>query len=135
MTHTTPCNAAKRAGRLNKAEQFYKASEFVRELVDDDELNDACVTLCVHAGIAAADVICCAALGEHAAGQDHTADVNLLKQATRDADLPRSLAALLGVKTLAGYASDLTSSETRRRSARAAERLLREARRLHGSMG
>ncbi|MCU0296778.1 MAG: hypothetical protein MUD05_12100 [Candidatus Nanopelagicales bacterium] len=98
-------------------------------------MNDAYVTLCVHAGIAAADVICCAALGEHAAGQDHTAAVNLLKQATRDADLPRSLAALLGVKTLAGYASDLTSSETRRRSARAAERLLREARRLHGSMG
>lgn len=119
---------------MNKAEQFFQASEIIRELVDDDELDDAYVTLCVHAGIAAADVICCAALGEHAAGQDHTEAVSLLKQATREPELHRSLAALLKVKTMAGYTGDPTSPETRRQSARAAERLIREARRVQAAL-
>lgn len=43
--------------------QFYEAAEMVRELADDaEDVTNAYVTLCVHAGIAAADVRCAAAL-------------------------------------------------------------------------
>lgn len=39
---------------------------------ENNEVADAYVTLCVHAGIAAPDVICCASLGEHAQGENHS---------------------------------------------------------------
>ena len=52
----------------------------IETLVDDGDLADAYVTLCVHAGIAAADVICCTALGKHATGDDHNHAVALLRQ-------------------------------------------------------
>jgi hypothetical protein len=52
------------SGRLSKAEQFLDVAAMVRDLADDEEdVGDAVVTLCVHAGIAASDVICCKALG------------------------------------------------------------------------
>jgi hypothetical protein len=72
-TRTRPCDDAVTDGRLRKAEQFWEAAEITREFADDEaEVGDAYVTLCVHAGVAAADVICCVALGEHASGEDHT---------------------------------------------------------------
>lgn len=56
---TTTCTAAMRAGRLSKAQQFFDAADMLDALVDDEsELIEASITLCVHAGIAAADVIC-----------------------------------------------------------------------------
>ena len=62
-----PCSATITQGRLDKANQFIAAAETLRDLADeDDEVADAFVTLCVHAGIAASDVICCGTLGEHA---------------------------------------------------------------------
>ena len=54
---------------MAKARQFVEAAETVEALADDaNDVADAYVTLCVHAGIAAADVICCRRLGEHKAG-------------------------------------------------------------------
>jgi hypothetical protein len=51
-------------GRLRKAEQFMEGAETIRDLADDErDVGDAYVTLCIHAGIAAADVICSIALG------------------------------------------------------------------------
>jgi hypothetical protein len=38
----------------------------------------------VHAGVAAADVICCIALGKHAIGEDHHEARDLLVPAARD---------------------------------------------------
>lgn len=68
---TTDCNREMRAGRLAKAEQFSAAAETVEILADEDsDIGDAFVTLCVHAGIAAADVVCCARLGVHAPGRE-----------------------------------------------------------------
>ncbi|MFD6893254.1 hypothetical protein ACFWB0_01730 [Rhodococcus sp. NPDC060086] len=49
---------------MNKAEQFFDAAAIVNELADNNDL-DAVVTLWVHAGIAASDVICCARLGKY----------------------------------------------------------------------
>ena len=49
---------------MAKAKQFVEAAETVESLADDaNDVADAYVTLCVHAGIAAADVICCKRLG------------------------------------------------------------------------
>lgn len=56
-----------------KAMQFLDAAETVETLADDsNDVADAYVTLCVHAGIAAADVICCKRLGEHSRGEDQS---------------------------------------------------------------
>jgi len=50
-------HAAIREGRMAKAKQFVDAAETVEALADDpNDVADAYVTLCVHAGIAAADV-------------------------------------------------------------------------------
>jgi len=53
---TVKADAAVRRGRMAKAEQFAGAALSIQELADDSaDVADAYVTLCVHAGIAAAD--------------------------------------------------------------------------------
>lgn len=65
-TRTSKSDEATVIGRLRKAEQFMEAADTIHELADDErDVADAYVTLCVHAGIAASDAICGAALGEH----------------------------------------------------------------------
>ena len=83
---TTKCPEAVRAGRVVKARQFWDAAEILDTLMSDrdDDLVDAYITLCVHAGIAAADGICCARLGQHAQGRDHTDAVAFLESVDRD---------------------------------------------------
>ena len=115
---------------MRKAEQFADAAETIREFADHEaDIGDAYVTLLIHAGIAAADVICCEALGEHAHGESHTDAVELLRRVRPDgSDLGIALGSLLGAKTRAGYSYQPVDQETRVRSARAVEKLLRDAR-------
>jgi hypothetical protein len=124
-------------GRLRKAEQFMEGAETIRDLADDErDVGDAYVTLCIHAGIAAADVVCSIALGEHAQGDDHNAAVSHLSKVRPDGqDLGDSLRALLTMKTRAGYSHERVSASDRKRAGRAAERLLTAARqrRMTGS--
>lgn len=47
---TKRCTEADRRGRLAKARQFLEAAELVEAFADEDDLPDALVTLCVHAG-------------------------------------------------------------------------------------
>lgn len=52
---THDCDEATVRGRLRKAEDFMTAASIVDDLADDaSDMADAFVTLCVHAGIAAA---------------------------------------------------------------------------------
>jgi hypothetical protein len=51
------CTEEIRAGRMAKTNQFYLAAETIVTTIEDQDIADAYVTLCVHAGIAAADVI------------------------------------------------------------------------------
>ena len=68
-------------GRLRKAEQFLAAAERSASSSDDGaEVGDALVTLCVHAGIAASDVLCCKALGHYVQGDDHQQAVDELSK-------------------------------------------------------
>jgi len=124
------CDEATIAGRLRKAEQCMEGAETIREFAGDEgDIADAYVTLCVHAGIAAADVICCIALGEHVQGEDHNEAVAHLSKVRPDGqDLGSSLRTLLRMKTRAGYSHQQINTNDRKRAGRAAERLLQTAR-------
>lgn len=101
MAKTVRCTDTLTAGRLHKARQFWAAAQTIEALADDKgDIADASVTLAVHAGMAAADVICCSKLGQHARGDDHDEAVALLAQVNR----PRAndLAALLRMKNPVG---------------------------------
>jgi hypothetical protein len=76
------CTASIRAGRLEKAEQFWRVAQDANTLAEGPgEVGDAVTTLLVHCGIAAADVICCARLGVHARGEQHSEAVTTSQHA------------------------------------------------------
>ena len=129
-TRTRPCDDVLTRGRLRKAEQFWEAAEITRELADHEaEVGDVYVTLCVHAGIAAADVICCVGLGVYAVGEDHNEALALItKVRPGGKELAKALGVLLGMKTRAGYSASPVSAVDRKRAQRRAERLLQPAR-------
>jgi hypothetical protein len=112
---------------LAKAQQFLAAAELIEDAVSD-ETADAYVTLCVHAGIAAADVICCARIGRHAQGDNHAAATALLKRANA-ADSAKQLEVLLSMKSKAGYTHLPSSATDVKRAGRAAKSLLKVAER------
>lgn len=100
-----------------------EAADPVALLADDAaDVGDAYVTMCVHAGIAAADVICCKRLGEHSRGENHSAAVDLLR--TADPESAKQLSALLGMKTKAGYSALPVSTNDDKRAGRAAQALV-----------
>ena len=120
------CTEATRTGRLAKANQFFLAAETIAATIEDQAIADAYVTLCVHAGIAAADVICCARLGRHAQGDDHQEAVALLSEVDRTQ--AKYLAVLLDLKTRSGYSATPTSKTDQKRAGRAAAALVTAAR-------
>ena len=77
-------------------------------------------------GIAAADVICCARLGEHAQGDNHGEAIALLRKAMPG--IENDLSTLLGMKTRAGYGADSANHDMLIRAGRAMGRLLVAAR-------
>jgi hypothetical protein len=117
-------------GRLRKAEQFLDVAAMVRDLADDEaDVGDAFVTLCIHAGIAASDVICCKALGHFVQGEDHLQAVAELSKVTPDGQrLGNDLRQLLQMKNRAGYAAPPVNAGQRKRAWRRAESLVEAAR-------
>jgi hypothetical protein len=96
-TRLRECDEVIVSGRLRKAQQFLDAAATVRDLADDEaDVGDALVTLCVHAGIAASDMICCKALGHFVQGEDHLQAIAELSKVTPDGrQLGNDLRALL----------------------------------------
>lgn len=129
-TRIRECDERISAGRLRKALQFRDAAKTIREFADDEaEIGDAFVTLCIHAGIAAADTICCEALGHHAQGDDHVQAVAVLSKVTPGGDeLGSDLRLLLQMKPRAEYGPIPVTAEQRKRAWRRAERLVEAAR-------
>ena len=114
------------SGRLAKARQFANAFELVRAFAEDNEaIGDVCVTLAVHAGIAASDVICCARLGEHAIGESHVGAIELLRRL--DPAQAKKLATLLRLKTMAGYHHESISTQELMQAQRAMTSLVAAA--------
>lgn len=127
MPRARRCTPQVREGRLAKANQFVAVARDVADLADQaKDVADAYVTLLVHAGIAAADVICCARLGEYAQGVDHNDAIALLK--TADAAAARHLETLLKMKTRVGYGHTSASQEDLKKAQRAGDALLKAAR-------
>lgn len=123
---TQPCDQKTRAGRLSKARQFSDAAEIIDTITDGAvDVEVAYITLCVHAGIAAADVLCCAHLGELSRGEDHDDAVALLARVDRT--MARHLSTLLQMKTRSGYSAQPSSGADRRRAGRAANALVERA--------
>jgi hypothetical protein len=127
---TRRCDDATARERLRKAEQLLEAATTIRDLADDEaDVGDAFVTLCVHAGIAAADVLCCVALGVHAQGDDHGEAVGLLASVRpKGQDMTEALRVLLAMKTKAGHGPQAVSGDDRTRALRSVERLVTAAR-------
>ncbi len=130
VTRMRDCDEQIAASRLRKAVQFLEAAATIRDLADDEaEIGDAFVTLCVHAGIGASDVICCKALGHHVQGDDHNqAIAELSKVMPEGAELGDDLRVLLQMKNRAGYGAPPVSAAQRKRAWRRAERLVEAAR-------
>ena len=124
MARTRTCTAAERRGRLLKARQFLRAADRMAEDGTKD-IADAYITLCIHAGIAAADVVCCARLGEHASGEHHGEAVALLGKVDRS--LAKDLSALLSMKTAVGYGATGSSATDAKRAGRSVRRLVEAA--------
>lgn len=115
---------------MGKAEQFLQSALDVEALADDeDDVVDAVVTLLVHAGIAASDVLCCASLGKHAFGDSHHDAVSLVRQIEPHGDRHATdLWRLLGMKSRSGYGAGPTSRADMLAAKRAAGRLVGAAR-------
>lgn len=128
MSSNKPCSKAKRAGRLIKAEQFFRAAEIIKDSIDDNELADSLVTLCVHAGIGASDVICCSKLGRHSSGPNHKNAIQMLSQI--DLALGNHLKNLLDMKSHSGYSEHQSSRESCESALISAKALLASARSL-----
>jgi hypothetical protein len=130
VLRTIPCTADIRQGRLLKAGRFLDAANLIADQPGGEGGNtDAYATLCISAGIAASDVICCARLGQHAQGQDHNEAVTLLSRA--DSGSARHLRVLLSMKTKANYSHAGISADDAKRAGRAAEALVERARRVN----
>jgi hypothetical protein len=132
MPRTRPCTPQTRRGRLRKATEFLDAANHLRGS-EADEPADAYVSLCVLAGIAASDVVCCARLGEHASDENHSAAIALLGKANKE--VAKHLRTLLSMKAKASYGDDPPSADECKRAGRAAEALVEAARRAHGTAG
>ncbi len=122
MSDQRPCNASVTSGRLAKANEFFDAAEHL-----EDEMPSAAGDLYVDAGIAAADVICCARLGVHSNTSNHSDARALLKKADNGSE--RHLATLLNFKNKAAYTHEpITATECKKMN-RAAGHLLETAKR------
>jgi hypothetical protein len=123
---TAKCDEGTRKGRLDKAKQFSQSAETIAAFADDEQdLIDSYVTLCIHAGIAASDVICCALLGNHAQGDSHVEAVQLLR--TVRPELAKDLDVLLRMKTRTEYGAEPASLDQKKQAQRASARLVEEA--------
>ncbi|MCS5713641.1 hypothetical protein NVV95_03615 [Herbiconiux sp. CPCC 205716] len=112
---------------MRKADEFADAAALLHDSDSGSaDAPDAYVTLAVHAGIAAADVICIRrGLGYNASG-NHEESLKLLEKGDREA--VKHLRRLLAVKTKAGYSTNSVSAADVRSASAAHLALLELAR-------
>jgi hypothetical protein len=127
VTRTKPCDLTSARTRLRHARAYFDVGDLVLD-EDDAAVSTVAVGVFVLAGIAAADAICCARLGERAPGQSHDEARRLLDSATADGKrLADLLAKLLNLKTSAHYGDRLLSSRQAKDARRWASQLLARA--------
>ncbi len=124
VQRTTPCGPHERKSRMVVAEGFWADAEDLTALGTGH--GNSVVTLYVHAGIAAADIICCARLGRYSSSGNHADALLLLQQAAPE--LKPSLQRLVSVKSSAGYGVESMSAKKITEARAAADKLMTAAR-------
>lgn len=120
-----PCPPEIRRGRQKKAVDFLASANALGIMVDTPDGLESYLQLCILAGVAAADVICCTKLGYHSQGEDHNAAASLLNSV--DGPSAKNLRVLLGMKTRSGYGHRASAADDKKRAGRAATALVEEA--------
>lgn len=106
---TSPMDRRQMLERATVARSFLKAAQNLHTISDGDVAN-AIASDAVLSGIAAADVICAAALGVHATGDHHSEAVQLLKTvAPSGPEYAKDLKRLLDAKSTVQYSSNLAA--------------------------
>ena len=124
---TRTVTAAQVRAYLAKAEDYLAAS--YAELEAGRSIP--ATSLAIHAAINAADVVTGQRMGRRAAGPDHGQVLRLLQQAGRDgAELAKSLARLLPLKTKTEYSPDGIAMPEASRAVERASRCVATARRV-----
>ncbi len=124
------CGPDQARARLVSARAFVSVAELVYAEPDDPVLpqRGVAAALAVLGGIAAADAICCARLGQVSRGDDHALAVDLLASARPEGSRVKSdLLRLLGIKDKVHYQAILVSAAETEAAIRQAKRLLAAA--------
>jgi hypothetical protein len=111
-------------GRRQVAEKYLEVANLIDS--EDGTAINVCVGVAVLAGIAAADAICSAAIGERSSGSDHDMAVEVLSRV--DAKLGKQLRDLVTLKNTSHYGFDLLTPTQRKTALRCAAALVAEAR-------
>jgi hypothetical protein len=111
-------------GRRQVAEKYLEVASLIDS--EDGTAINVCVGVAVLAGIAAADAICAAALGERYSGPDHDVAVEVLSRV--DAKLGKQLRDLVTLKTTSHYGFGLLTPSQRKTAVRCATALVANAR-------
>ncbi len=125
MARRVRCGPAEARARCAVARRYLDVAELATTEDDASAWHNVATGNAVLAGIAAADALCCALLGQHSREADHRAAVALLTTA-RPASA-RDLERLLQFKDTAHYGSRLITAAALRSAVRAANRLVTAA--------
>jgi len=121
---TTPGGAGDGRRRLSIAEQYLALAVMLTDDSSDGAIN-ACIGNCVLAGIAAADAICYARLGERYSGPDHDQAADVLDRVSKE--YGSALRTLTRLKTKSQYGDEWLTDSSRRTALRNAQALVSEA--------
>ena len=121
---TTRVQPGEGRGRRQVAEKYLEVASLIDS--EDGAAINVCVGVAVLAGIAAADAICAAALGERYSGPDHEVAVEVLTRV--DAKLGKQLRDLVTMKTTSHYGFGLLTASQRKAALRCATALVADAR-------
>jgi hypothetical protein len=123
-TRTQPCTADQARKRLADARKFLELAELVDDEPESTSLGVSSANAAL-AGIAAADAVCCRALGERSRGEDHRDAVALVAQVSPGGDeAANALARLLAIKNDADYGLTTMSRAKRETALRQARKLV-----------
>jgi len=140
---TEHCTSAQASTHLAHAEAFLEVARLVAAEPGGPEpsldYEQVAAALAVLAGVAAADALCCASLGQRSRGQDHRSAQSLLRtvrvgpgtgtqQMANAERLAKALGKLLDLKDTAHYGTMWVSSEEVAQASKAADQLISAAR-------
>ena len=120
---TRPGGLAEARKRREIAQSYYDVAVLLSS--DPGPAINTSIGNAVLAGIAAADAICLAAIGERYAGQDHAAAADFLEAV--DPGVGRRLRMLVGFKSASHYGDSILTGTDRAAALRHAKALLDEA--------